>query len=94
MFIGSLTLDLFLPETHSLKAKRSIVKSVLQRLRNEFNVATAEVGEQDRWQLAQLGIVCVSSDHGYAQAQLQAVVDWIYEHRPDVQVSRADIEIL
>ena len=94
MFIGSLTLDLFLPDVHSLKAKRSIVKSVLQRLRNEFNVATAEVGEQDRWQLAQLGVVCVSSDGGYAEAQLQAVVDWIYEHRPDVQVSRAEIEIL
>jgi uncharacterized protein YlxP (DUF503 family) len=94
MFIGSLTLDLFLPETHSLKAKRSVVKSVLQRLRNEFNVATAEVGEQDRWQIARLGVVCVSSDSGYAQAQLQAVVEWIYEHRPDVQVSRADIEIL
>lgn len=94
MFIGSLTIDLFLPEAHSLKQKRSIVKSVLQRLRNEFNVATAEVGEQDRWQLARLGVVCVSSDSRYAQAQLQAVVNWIYDYRPDVQVSRADIEIL
>ena len=94
MFIGSLTIDLFLPEAHSLKQKRSVIKSVLQRLRNEFNVATAEVGEQDRWQLARLGIVCVSSDSSYAHAQLQAVVNWIYDHRPDVQVSRADIEIL
>ena len=94
MFIGSLTLDLHLPDAHSLKDKRSIVKSVLQRLRNEFNVATAEVGEQDRWQLARLGVVCVSSTNNHAHAQLQAVVDWVYDNRPDLLVSRADIEIL
>lgn len=94
MFIGSLTLDLHLPEAHSLKDKRSVLKSVLQRLRNEFNVATAEVGEQDRWQLARLGVVCVSSNRNQAHAQLQAVVDWVYDHRPDLHVSRAEIEIL
>lgn len=94
MVIGSLILDLFLPTAHSLKDKRSSVKSILQRLRNEFNVSTAEVGHQDRWQIAQLGIVCVSSDGHYAQEQLHAVVEWIYTNRPDLEVSRADIEIL
>jgi uncharacterized protein YlxP (DUF503 family) len=94
MFIGSLHLELFLPAVHSLKEKRSIVKSVLHRLRNEFNVSTAEVGQQDRWQIAHIGVVCVSSDGGYAEAQLNAVVEWIYEHRPDLQINHADIEIL
>lgn len=94
MVIGSLRLDLHLPSTHSLKEKRSIVKSILQRLRNEFNVSTAEVGEQDRWQIAQLGIACVSSNSTYAEEQLRAVVDWIYDNRPDLEVSRAEIELL
>jgi uncharacterized protein len=94
MIIGSLLLELHLPGAHSLKEKRSVVKSVLQRLRNEFNVSTAEVGEQDRWQIAQLGVACVSSDRRYAQEQLRAVVDWIYENRPDVSVSRAEIDLL
>lgn len=94
MIIGSLLIDLHLPTVHSLKEKRSIVKSVVQRLRNEFNVSTAEVGEQDRWQLAQIGVACVSSDRQYARDQLRAVVDWIYEHRPDVVVSNAEIELL
>jgi uncharacterized protein len=94
MIIGSLLLELHLPTVHSLKEKRSIVKSVLQRLRNEFNVSTAEVGEQDRWQIAQLGVVCVSSDRRYADEQLHAVVEWIYENRPDVDVSRSEIELL
>jgi uncharacterized protein YlxP (DUF503 family) len=94
MIIGSLALDIFIPTAHSLKDKRSVVKSILQRLRNEFNVSTAEVGEQDRWQIARLGVVCVSSDGDYAHEQLQAVVEWIYEHRPDLEVSAAHIELL
>lgn len=94
MIIGSLLIDLHIPTAHSLKEKRSVIKSVLQRLRNEFNVSTAEVGEQDRWQIAQLGVVCVSSDATYAQQQLHAVVNWIYENRPDLVVSSAEIELL
>lgn len=94
MVIGSLTLELHLPLAHSLKDKRSIVKSILQKLRNEFNVSTAEVAQQDRWQIAELGVVCVSSNGNYARDQLRAVIDWIYENRPDLGVSRADIELL
>jgi uncharacterized protein YlxP (DUF503 family) len=94
MFIGSLNLKLFIPTAHSLKEKRSVVKSVLQRLRNEFNVSTAEVGQQDLWQIAHIGVVCVSSDGSYAEEQLNAVVEWIYDNRPDLQISSADIEIL
>lgn len=92
MVIGSLTLQLFLPATHTLKEKRSVVKSVVARLRNEFNVSVAEVAEQDRWQLAVVGVACVSADSAYAEGQLQAVINWIGENRPDVEVSRAEIE--
>lgn len=94
MVIGTLTLHLFLPFVHSLKEKRSITKSVIARLRNEFNVSVAEVAEQDRWQLAVIGVACVSADTAYAQGQLQAVVNWLAENRPDLEVSWAEIEIL
>lgn len=94
MRIGSLALELRLPACHSLKDKRSIVKSVLARLRNEFNVSAAEVAEQDRWQIAVLGVACVSSNAHYAQGQLDAVVEWIYENRPDVEIIGTEIEIL
>ena len=94
MVIGTLTLHLFLPSVHSLKEKRSITKSVIARLRNEFNVSVAEVAEQDRWQLAVIGAACVSADTAYAQGQLQAVVNWLAENRPDLEVSWAEIEIL
>jgi uncharacterized protein YlxP (DUF503 family) len=94
MILGSLRIELFIPTAHSLKDKRSVVKSILQRLRNEFNVSTAEVDHQDRWQIAVIGVACVSSDRRYAEQQLHAVVDWLYENRPDLEISRAEIDIL
>ena len=94
MIIGSLTLYLRMPVNHSLKEKRGIVKSVIARLRNEFNVSVAEVGEHDRWQTAVIGVACVSGDGHYARQQLQAVVDWVYENRPDVEITQTDIELL
>ncbi|MBV9790080.1 MAG: DUF503 family protein [Chloroflexi bacterium] len=45
---------------------------------------TAEVGQQDRWQIAELGVVCVSSDRQYARQQLEAVIEWLYQNRPDL----------
>lgn len=94
MIIGSLALELRLEACHSLKEKRAIIKSVIARLRNEFNVAVAEVAEHDKWQLAVLGVACVSNKRDHARRQLDAVVDWIYEHRPDVDVIGTEIEIL
>lgn len=94
MVIGSLIINLHLPTAASLKDKRSVIKSVLQRLRNEFNVSTAEVGNQELWQSAQLGVACAASDARYAREQLDAVVEWIYNNRPDVVVSGVEIELL
>ncbi len=94
MIIGSLTLELHLPSAHSLKEKRSVVKSVIARLRNEFNISVAEVAKQDQWQAAIIGVVCVSNDSRYAQEQLQAVVEWVYSNRPDVDLTHVEIDVL
>jgi uncharacterized protein YlxP (DUF503 family) len=93
MVVGSMTIQLFIPTTHSLKEKRSVIRSVIARLRNEFNISVAEVGEQDRWQLSVIGIACVSSDAPYLDGQMQAILNWLADNRPDLEVSRADIEI-
>jgi uncharacterized protein YlxP (DUF503 family) len=79
---------------HSLKEKRTIVKSVLARLRNEFNVSTAEVDAQDAHSRAVLGVACVSGSSDYARGQLEAVVRWIEDQRPDVPVIDYEIELL
>ena len=94
MIIGACTITLHLPGIRSLKEKRSIVKSVLARLRHEFNVSTAEVAAQDAHGRAVLGVACVSASSNYARGQLEAVVRWIEQERPDVPVIDYEIELL
>ncbi len=94
MIIGSCVISLYLPMAHSLKEKRQIVKSLLARIRNEFNVSAAEVDAQDSWQRAVLGVACVSTSQQYAHGQLEAVVRFIEEQRPDVPLVSYDIEML
>ena len=62
MFIGTYQVELFIPESNSLKSKRFILKSLKTRIRNKFNVSIAEVGENDKWQRTTLGIALVSND--------------------------------
>jgi uncharacterized protein YlxP (DUF503 family) len=71
--IGVLTLELRLDDSHSLKDKRHVVKSLKDRLRHKFNVSVAEIDFQDLWQRALVAAVTVSSDHGNAEAVLQSV---------------------
>ena len=90
MFIHCLEIHLSLP-SHSLKEKRGIVKSILGRSRNRFNVACAEVDRQDNASVAVLGFVTVSSDNNISRQSLEKVEEWIYEGWPDVEIIGADI---
>ncbi len=71
--IGVLTLELRLPESHSLKDKRHTVRGLAERLRGKFNVAVAEIDFQDTWQRALISAVTVSPSHEFAAKVLQAV---------------------
>jgi len=93
MFIYCLEIHLSLP-SHSLKEKRGIVKSILGRARNRFNVACAEVDRQDNAAVAVLGFVTVSPDKNIPRQTLEKVEEWIYEGWPDVEIIGADISEL
>ena len=71
--VGVLTLELRLPESHSLKDKRHTVKGLKDRLRSRFNVAVAEIDFQDIWQRSLISAVTVSSSHAVAEQTLQQV---------------------
>ncbi len=71
--IGVLTLEIVLQNSHSLKDKRHVVKSLKDRLRGKFNVAVSEIDYQDLWQRALVAAVTVSSDHVHAEQVLQSV---------------------
>jgi uncharacterized protein len=73
--IGVLTLELRIEDAHSLKEKRHVVQSLKDRLRHKFNVAVAEIGNQDVWQAATVAAVTVSGDRVFAEKVLQAVED-------------------
>ena len=92
MVVASCTVTLRLPANDSLKGKRSVIKSAMARLRQEFNISVAEVDAQDSWQTAVLGLACVSSDAAYAHGLLQRAVQWIEENRPDVELLDYEIE--
>jgi len=90
MHIFCLELHLALP-AHSLKEKRGIVKSILGRARNRFNLGCAEVDRQDNPNVAVLGFVTISPDKAMARTVLVRVEEWIYEEWPDVEIIAGDI---
>ncbi len=96
MVIGSLQLTLHIPQSQSLKAKRQVVASLTQRLRRTFNVAVAEVGGLDSWQLAVIGVACVSNDRRLADQVLRRVADWVAEDggRGEALLTHQDIELI
>lgn len=92
--IGVCTLELNIPTAASLKDKRQIVKSVIARLRNEFNIAVAEVDRLDSWQTAVIAAVTVSGDREYAHGLMTRVALWVERHRLDCDLVDYDIELL
>lgn len=74
MIIGVLRVELSLPGSHSLKDKRRLVKSLLDRLHNQFNVSAAEIDAQDNYRHAHLAVTCVSSQARHANQILSHVM--------------------
>jgi len=94
MMVGVCRVTLRLPENASLKGKRQVVKSLTARIRNRFNVSIAEIDNQDSWQIASLGISCVSNSNGHASQVLAKVVGFIRASRLDAEVLDWDVELL
>ena len=92
MNIGVCKLELRLPENQSLKGKRRVIKSIIARLRNEYNVSVAEIDNQGLWQLATLGITCVSNHRRHADETLSNVVRFVAQNYPDVELVSSEVE--
>ena len=85
MIVGLCRIDVFLPESRSLKAKRQVIKGLKDRIRNRFNVSVAEVDHQSLWQRATLGLALVSDEKGYIDRTLQQVLNLV-DAEPRLQV--------
>jgi uncharacterized protein len=93
MTVGSCKIELRIPGSDSLKAKRRVIKSLKERVQSRFAVAIAEVDRLDDWQRATLGVACVSNDARLVDSVLSKVVGWI-ELSGDVLLLDYDIDIV
>jgi uncharacterized protein YlxP (DUF503 family) len=90
MTVGIARLTLFLPEVHSLKEKRMVLRRVKDRARQKFNLAIAEVGDNDLWQRAQLGVAMLGNDRRFVAAAFDEVVRFV---RSEVEVANVEREL-
>ncbi len=77
MVVGILKIDLLLHDNRSLKGKRKIVKSMVDKVKHKFNVAIAETGSNDKWQKIELGVSSVGNDRRHIDASLNNVLDYL-----------------
>jgi uncharacterized protein YlxP (DUF503 family) len=77
MVVGVLRLELLLHDNHSLKGKRSVLRTIKARVQNKFNVSIAECDDHDLWQRATLGVSQVGSDEAHVDSCLREVVRFI-----------------
>jgi len=94
MNVGVCKLTLRLPENQDLKGKRRVVKSLCDCIRFKFNVTIAEVDNNDKWQVATLGIACVSNSNRQVAQALDQVISYIEESRVDVEMVECEVEAL
>lgn len=94
MIVGVCRLAIEIPEAHSLKEKRAVIKAITNRVQNRFNVAIAEVDGHQQWQYAELGFACVSTSAGHADQMIQRIVAFIEENLNGGYLADCQTEIL
>lgn len=90
--VAILVLEIHIPGKTSLKAKRQVTKSLIQRLRNKYNISVAETGSQDLWQKSELGIAAVCYNGSGADSITGKIINFIEEEN-GIEIISASTEI-
>jgi len=93
MIVGAAVVEIHVHGSQSLKQKRGVVRSIAQRLRNQFNVSVAEIGGQGTWQRAEIGIAATGNDRRYVRGLLDRALDFV-ENLHLAEVVGSDVELL
>lgn len=94
MIVGILRLTLHLPSPGSLKSKRHLVRSAIDRVKARFNVSIAEVAENDLWQKSVIGVAAVGNDRAFVGETLDKVADFVGSmHGGQILITARDVEI-
>ena len=94
MNVGVGKLSLRIPENMDLKGKRQVLKSITGRIRHKFDVAVAEVDDNDAWQRATIGFCCISNNKRYSNQVLSKVVAFVEKSHFDIEILDYEIEII
>ena len=92
MVVGTIRLEIFIPGSNSLKGKRKVVKALVRKLRNRFNISVAEVAANNLWQRATLGIAVVNGNSTDANKTIYKVLNTV-ENDGNVEVLDHQISI-
>lgn len=93
MIIGACRIELHIFESYSLKDKRQVIKSLLERLKVRFNISIAELDDLDSWQRSLIGFACVSNETKHVQSVISNVIRFI-DNDGRLEIIGQDIEIL
>jgi len=93
MTVIACTIELHLPSPASLKDKRRILKSVIERIRNRYNVSIAEIGDHDLWQRAAIGVACVGRDRQSTLRVVDQVIGFVRQN-PELEVIRHETQVV
>lgn len=77
MVVGVLAITIYIGGMKSLKDKRSVVKSLLAKIRTKLNMSVAETGRQDEWNKSELGFSCITNDSSHADSMLSSIIKYI-----------------
>jgi uncharacterized protein YlxP (DUF503 family) len=94
MNVGVAKVSLRIPENMSLKGKRQVIKSIIGRVRGRFDVAVAEVDDNDAWQLAIIGICTISNNKRHSNEVLSKVINFIENGHFDAEILDYSLEII
>jgi len=93
MVVGILRLEIWLFSSNSLKDKRRLIKSLIARLRNNFNASVSEIGYQDSRQRALMGIAIVTNESRFAYHSLSKIVEFV-KNRKELSLVDSEIEVI
>ena len=94
MRIGILHVELYMPDSCSLKRKRFITKGLKEKIRKKFNVSVVEYGFKDKWQRCAIAAACMGDNNKIINSTLSRVLDMLETLRGDYVVLRSEIEML
>lgn len=93
MIIGICTCEIFIFNANSLKSKRSVVKSIIEKSKNRFNISISEVGENDKWQKSIIAFSTISNNQKIVEETIEKVINF-FDSYSEIEIINIKREIL